>query len=107
MVQGFGIMRSLVWFFLLSWGVAPTRAAEVIYHWKVDAVLRNDLSPDCMDIKTARRTMFLVVDDELGPQFPGPLLEANEGDTIRVSDPSATWYLGGASPPCQSVASLQ
>jgi hypothetical protein len=51
----------------------------------LDAVLRNDLSPDCMDIKNARRSMFLVVDHEKGPQFPGPLVEANEGDTIRVS----------------------
>jgi hypothetical protein len=89
-MRGFGghaslsllLLKALV---LLSWSVAPTRAAEVVYDWVLKAVLQNALSPDCMDIKNARRGMFLVVDDKAGPQFPGPLVEANEGDTIRVS----------------------
>jgi hypothetical protein len=76
------LLKALV---LLSWNGAPTRAAEVVYDWVLKAVLQNNLSPDCMDIKNARRGMFLVVDDNAGPQFPGPLVEANEGDTIRVS----------------------
>jgi hypothetical protein len=95
MMKGFGAFGPLLLsqlppllLLLLCWA-EPGQAAEVVYDWKLDAVLRNDLSPDCMDIKNARRGMFLVVDDKKGPQFPGPLVEANEGDTIRVSTVSS------------------
>jgi len=63
---------------------SSAQAADVFYEWDLDAVLENSLSPDCLNIQNARRSMFLVNENGEGVQFPGPLLEANEGDTIHV-----------------------
>jgi len=53
--------------------------AEVVYDWTLAPVLQNDLSPDCSNIQEARRYLFLAQE-----QMPGPLIEAVEGDTIRL-----------------------
>lgn len=61
--------------------VAPViQAKDVFYSFELDAVLENELSPDCMNIQGARRYMFLA-----NQQMPGPLIEADEGDTVHVS----------------------
>lgn len=73
-------MMNWVYLFLL---VATAKAAEVVYEWDLQAIVRNDMSPDCMNIKNARRGLFLVGQGGES-EFPGPLVEANEGDTIRV-----------------------
>jgi hypothetical protein len=77
-----GILTSLV---LLLLGSA--QAADVFYEWDLEAILDNTLSPDCMNVKDARRTMFLVANDTVvgGGVFPGPMIEVTEGDTIHVS----------------------
>jgi len=70
---------------LVSSSRPGAQAADVFYEWDLEAILQNDLSPDCMNIQTERRSLFLVNEEEKGAQFPGPLIEANEGDTIHVS----------------------
>lgn len=58
------------------------QAKDVYFNLELEAVLENELSPDCMNIQQARRYMFLA-----NRQMPGPLIEADEGDTIHVSVP--------------------
>jgi hypothetical protein len=67
--------------------LGSAQSADVFYEWDLEAILDNTLSPDCMNVKDARRTMFLVANDTVagGGLFPGPLIEATEGDTIHVS----------------------
>jgi FtsP/CotA-like multicopper oxidase with cupredoxin domain len=56
---------------------------DVFYDFQLDTKTVNSLSPDCMNVREERRTMFLV-----NGLFPGPVIEANEGDniTIRVTN---------------------
>jgi FtsP/CotA-like multicopper oxidase with cupredoxin domain len=52
---------------------------NVAYDWTLKAAVGETYSPDCMNAKEFRRSMFLAQDS-----FPGPLIEAEEGDTITV-----------------------
>jgi L-ascorbate oxidase len=52
---------------------------NVTFDWTLQPVIGEEYSPDCMNVKEERRSMFLVEDS-----FPGPTLEADEGDTIIV-----------------------
>lgn len=62
---------------LLLFGVA--KGKEVKYDWDLMPIVENSYSPDCMNVKDNHRSMFLV-----DKSFPGPLIEADEGDTITV-----------------------
>jgi hypothetical protein len=70
-------MSSLLTLFVL---VLSVSGKDVYYQWDLESILSNDLSPDCMNVKDARRYSFLA-----NGQLPGPVVEANEGDTIHVS----------------------
>jgi Multicopper oxidase len=52
---------------------------DVFYDFQLDTKTANSLSPDCMNVREERRTMFLA-----NGLFPGPVIEANEGDNITV-----------------------
>jgi len=55
------------------------QAKDVHYVWELDSILENEMSPDCMNVKDARRYSFLAE-----RSFPGPLIEVEEGDIIHV-----------------------
>jgi hypothetical protein len=55
------------------------QAKDVYYVWELDSILENDMSPDCMNVKEARRYSFLAE-----RSLPGPLIEVEEGDIIHV-----------------------
>jgi L-ascorbate oxidase len=61
-------------------------AAEVFYDFQLSPVLGNIFSPDCQNLQAQRRWLFLAKEaDTRAPNpMPGPLIEANEGDTIVV-----------------------
>jgi FtsP/CotA-like multicopper oxidase with cupredoxin domain len=52
---------------------------NVTYDWTLKASIGDKYSPDCMNSKEFRRSVFLADDT-----FPGPVIEAEEGDTIIV-----------------------
>lgn len=61
---------------LLGVMLAPTTLAkDVYYDFRATPIINDDLSPDCF----SRRPMFLI-----NGQFPGPTIEAEQGDTIHV-----------------------
>jgi FtsP/CotA-like multicopper oxidase with cupredoxin domain len=62
---------------ILCFGVANGK--NVTYDWTLQASVGETLSPDCMNAKELRRSMFLA-----NNTFPGPVIEAEEGDTITV-----------------------
>jgi L-ascorbate oxidase len=70
-------MKMRILSFLLLVGVA--KGKEVTYEWDLTPVIEDVYSPDCMNVKEERRSMFLASES-----FPGPLIEADEGDTITV-----------------------
>lgn len=62
-----------------------SEAAEVFYDFEVRPVLGNSFSPDCQNLQLQRRWLYLA--KERGDESfsdPGPLIEANEGDTVVV-----------------------
>jgi FtsP/CotA-like multicopper oxidase with cupredoxin domain len=52
---------------------------DVYYNWTLTPFIDSLYSPDCMNTNYARRSMFLAE-----KSFPGPLIEADEGDKIIV-----------------------
>lgn len=56
-----------------------SHAKDVYFSWDLDSVLKNEMSPDCMSVKEARRYSFLAEHS-----MPGPLIEVNKGDIIHV-----------------------
>ncbi|KAL3912025.1 MAG: hypothetical protein SGILL_007048, partial [Bacillariaceae sp.] len=65
-------------------------AAMREYHFDIDPKLGDAYSPDCQNVKEQRRFLSLVgnslnTSDDSGPSMPGPLIEADEGDTIRIT----------------------
>lgn len=52
---------------------------DVVYDFFLNTEIDKSLSPDCMNVVEERRTLFLA-----NESFPGPLIEADEGDTITV-----------------------
>jgi FtsP/CotA-like multicopper oxidase with cupredoxin domain len=67
---------------LLSGFVANSilvNAADVYYDWELHAVLSNEYSVDCMNMKDQSRHVFLAEHS-----FPGPTIDVNEGDTVHV-----------------------
>lgn len=73
-------MKSLFYTFsLLPFILGGVISKEVTYEWNLDAKINNGKSPDCMNVGEERRSMFLAQDS-----FPGPTIEADEGDTIKV-----------------------
>jgi Multicopper oxidase len=52
---------------------------DVVYDLHLETEIDNALSPDCMNVVEERRSLFIA-----DGSFPGPLIEADEGDTIRV-----------------------
>lgn len=74
------VVSSLAVVALLSTAPLCARAAEDhLFEWDLDAILNNDFSPDCMNVKDNRRTMFLA-----NHLLPGPVIDVMEGDTITV-----------------------
>jgi FtsP/CotA-like multicopper oxidase with cupredoxin domain len=65
--------------FILLFLMEIVTAKDVTYDWTLQSVVSEVYSPDCMNTKEERRSMFLVEDS-----FPGPTIEADEGDTIIV-----------------------
>ena len=51
----------------------------VYYDWDLADVLDNTLAPDCLDIVTANRPLYLAEGS-----FPGPTIDVNEGDRVHV-----------------------
>jgi L-ascorbate oxidase len=65
---------------VLLLGLATTASAAVKnYTFIVDGYLGDAFSPDCQNVKTQGRWLFLV-----NGTMPGPTIEATEGDTIFV-----------------------
>jgi L-ascorbate oxidase len=70
------IMTKLIRLFLLIGTTSPLiKAKDLYYDFKATPVIDDGLSPDCF----SRRPMFLI-----NGLFPGPVIEADEGDTIHV-----------------------
>lgn len=65
-----------------------TSTIRTDYHFVIKPTTNNDYSFDCQDLRKARRYLVLVEDilnpQSTGPSLPGPTIEANEGDIIRV-----------------------
>lgn len=55
------------------------KAEDHVFEWDLEAVLDNDLSPDCMNIKDNRRFLFLA-----NRSLPGPVIDVTEGDSLTV-----------------------
>jgi hypothetical protein len=55
------------------------------YEWTIAA--KTNVSPDCQNTQSLRRYTVLAEDtlNDVPFAFPGPLIEADEGDTIRVT----------------------
>jgi L-ascorbate oxidase len=64
-------------------------AAVREFHFDIEPMLGDAYSPDCQNTKEQRRFLSLVKDsmndDGSNPSMPGPLIEADEGDVIRVT----------------------
>lgn len=61
-------------------GAATTCSAKnVSYEWTLKTQVGDAYSPDCMNAKEERRSLFLAENS-----FPGPTIEADEGDTIII-----------------------
>ena len=74
---------------LLAWIPTATQAAEVFYDLELQPVLGTRFSPDCQNVQEQRRWLFLAKDknsNSTTDEFStiGPLIEANEGDTVVV-----------------------
>jgi Multicopper oxidase len=52
---------------------------DVSYDFRLDTEIDSALSPDCMNVKEVRRSLFLA-----NGMFPGPPIEVNEGDNVTV-----------------------
>jgi FtsP/CotA-like multicopper oxidase with cupredoxin domain len=67
----------------LPLALAETRS----YDFVLSAKVGEAYSPDCENIQMQRRWLFLAEDTANGvpPSMPGPLIEATEGDTIRLT----------------------
>jgi FtsP/CotA-like multicopper oxidase with cupredoxin domain len=57
------------------------QTATVEYEFTVSSKLGDDYSPDCQK----GRYLFLASDKNTTASMPGPLIEATEGDTIRLT----------------------
>ena len=83
-------------FSLLSSVITAASAADRYYHLVLESMINNAKSPDCQDLTSNFKYLFLVRDalnpeDEssehaaaVGGKMPGPLIEANEGDTLHI-----------------------
>ena len=60
---------------LILGALISVRAEDRYYDFVATPVLNDELSPDCF----SKRPMFLI-----NGQFPGPTIEADEGDTVHV-----------------------
>lgn len=67
--------RAIRLFLLLGVTSPLIQAKDVFYEFQAKPVIDDGLSPDCF----SRRPMFLI-----NNLFPGPTIEADEGDTIHV-----------------------
>jgi FtsP/CotA-like multicopper oxidase with cupredoxin domain len=74
------MMLGTAGFVVLLFLAVSSHAKDVYYEWELDAVLEDALSPDCMNVKQARRHLFLA-----NRSLPGPLIDVEEGDTVHVS----------------------
>lgn len=57
---------------------------ELYYHFVIDAVTSNEFSPDCEDLESSSRYLFLVHDassPDSRPSMPGPTIEASNVQT--------------------------
>ena len=70
------------------------------YHFIVQPTTNNDDSFDCQDLREAKRYLVLVEDvlnpQSTGPSLPGPTIEANEGDIIKVKVTNKNPFTGSS-----------
>ena len=58
-----------------------TEPQEHYYHFVIDAVTSNEFSPDCEDLTSSFRYLFLVQDlssPDSKPSMPGPTIEVSD-----------------------------
>jgi hypothetical protein len=77
MLSSFASLTSLL--LLLVSSSTFVKAADVFYDWELHAVLSNDYSVDCMNMKDQGRNVFLAENS-----YPGPVIDVMEGDTVHV-----------------------
>ena len=72
--------------YVLLFLVGNASAKTVDYEFTVSSKLGDEYSPDCQNVKQQGRYLFLASDKNTTASImPGPLLEATEGDTIRLT----------------------
>jgi L-ascorbate oxidase len=83
------VLLLLLLLFLAGSNNASAKTVE--YEFTVSSKLGDEYSPDCQNVKQQRRYLFLASDNNTNNTtasssiMPGPLLEAIEGDTIRLT----------------------
>ena len=83
---------------LLASIITVASAADRYYHFIIESMINNAKSPDCQDLKSNFKHLFLVRDSlnptAIEPGMPGPKIEADEGDMIHVQVTNLHPYMG-------------
>jgi FtsP/CotA-like multicopper oxidase with cupredoxin domain len=83
-----GTTTALAAFWILQSNVVVSAAVFREYTFEVEPKVGDAYSPDCQNVKEQRRWLNLVTDvdtEAATAMMPGPLIEADEGDTIRLT----------------------
>ena len=77
-----------------------TNTTRTNYHFVIKPTTNNDYSFDCQNLREASRYLVLVEDilhpQTNGPSLPGPTIEANEGDVIKVKVTNLNPFTGSS-----------
>ena len=88
------LLRTLLLLIVAAVLSSMVSAKTVEYNFTLQQVLgthgdgdagTGSLSPDCSDIWEERRWLYIINEGDQPPQLPGPTIEANEGDLVRVT----------------------
>jgi FtsP/CotA-like multicopper oxidase with cupredoxin domain len=85
---------------LTSTIISGALAKDRYYHLIIESMISNAKSPDCQDLVSNFKYLFLVRDalnpSAIEPGMPGPTVEADEGDTIHVQVTNNNPFMGNS-----------
>ena len=85
----------------LTMMITASSAADLYYHLVIRSEINNVNSPDCQDLTTNFKYLFLVHDAlnptaDDGPSMYGPSIEADEGDTLNIQVTNLNPFMGAS-----------
>jgi FtsP/CotA-like multicopper oxidase with cupredoxin domain len=88
------LLLTLILFIIIE----AVSAKDRFYHLIVESIISNAYSPDCQDLVSDFRYLFVVRDalnpEAIEPGMPGPKIEADEGDILHIQVTNMNQVLG-------------